>query len=131
MRWLLSPAILITLSLVIANAISISVRERSLEMAVLKVLGFRPGHLLTLVLGKALLIGIGSGLLSAGLTYVLINKVMGGIKFPIRFFPAFFVPLNAIWWGLAVGGLTAFAGSILPAWSARTVKVSDVFSKVT
>ncbi len=42
MRWLLAPAILLTLSLVIANAISISVRERRLEFAVLRVLGFRP-----------------------------------------------------------------------------------------
>ena len=43
MRWLLAPAILVTLSLVISNAISISVRERRMELAVLKVLGFRPG----------------------------------------------------------------------------------------
>ena len=42
MRWLLAPACLGTLALVLANAISISVRERRTEMAVLKVLGFRP-----------------------------------------------------------------------------------------
>ena len=42
MRWLLVPAILVTMALVIANAISISVRERRMEMAVLKVLGFSP-----------------------------------------------------------------------------------------
>src|SRR5262249_22501032 len=61
MRWLLAPAILITLSLVVSNAISISVRERRLEMAVLKVLGFRPGQLLVLVLGEALCIGAVAG----------------------------------------------------------------------
>ena len=38
MRWLLVPAILVTMALVIANSISISVRERRVEMAVLKVL---------------------------------------------------------------------------------------------
>ena len=46
------------MALVIANAISISVRERRTEMAVLKVLGFRPGQILVLVLGEALLIGV-------------------------------------------------------------------------
>lgn len=130
MRWLLAPAMLVTLSLVIANAISITVRERMTEMAVLKVLGFRPGQILTLVLGESLLIGGIAGLLSAAGTYFLINNVMGGIKFPIAFFGAFFIPLAALWWGLAIGLGTAFIGSILPAWSARTVKVSDVFSKV-
>ena len=66
MRWLLTPACLATLSLIVANAISISVRERRLELAVLKVLGFRPRHILVLVLGESLLLGCGSGLFSAG-----------------------------------------------------------------
>ena len=30
----------------------------------------------------------------------------------------------------ALGAATAFLGSIVPAWSARTVKVSEVFAKV-
>ena len=54
MRWLLVPAVLATMSLVIANAISISVRERRPEMAVLKVLGFRPAQIMLLVLGLSL-----------------------------------------------------------------------------
>jgi putative ABC transport system permease protein len=130
MRWLLSPAILVTLSLVISNAISISVRERRLEMAVLKVLGFRPGQLLILVLGEAMLIGILAGVVSAGTTFFVVNYWMGGVAFPIAFFPVFFIPANAFWWGLGIGTVTSLAGSIMPAWSARTVKVSDVFSKV-
>jgi putative ABC transport system permease protein len=130
MRWLLSPAIVVTLSLVIANAIGISVRERRTEMAVLKVLGFQPWQLLTLVLGEALAIGALSGLVSSAATYALVNTVFGGIKFPIAFFPAFFIPPAAFWWGLALGSSTALAGSLLPAWSARNVKVADVFAKV-
>ncbi|MBI3838247.1 MAG: ABC transporter permease [Planctomycetia bacterium] len=130
LRWLLSPAILVTLSLVISNAISISVRERRLEMAVLKVLGFRPGQLLILVLGEALLIGISAGLLSAGATYFVVNKWLGGVALPIGFFPVFFIPVNALWWGVGIGTVTSLSGSIMPALSAGTVKVSDVFSKV-
>jgi putative ABC transport system permease protein len=131
MRWLLVPAILVTMSLVIANAISISVRERRAEMAVLKVLGFGPNQVLGLVLGEALLLGCSAGLLSAAAAILLVNGVMGGVKFPIAFFPAFKVPMDALWWGPLLGGGTAFAGSILPAWSARSVKVAEVFSKVS
>jgi putative ABC transport system permease protein len=129
-RYLLSPAILVTLSLVISNSISISVRERRKEMAVLKVLGFQPMHILFLVIGEALMIGTLSGLLSAGLTLYFINHVMGGLKLPIAFFQAFAIPIEAIWWGLAIGVGTALVGSLIPAWNARRVRVSDVFSKV-
>jgi putative ABC transport system permease protein len=127
MRWLLSPAILFTMTLVLANAISISVRERRAELAVLKVLGFRPGQILTLVLGEALLIGAVSGLLSAGLTYVTINKFVNNNEL---FEVGIYVPFWGLIWGPAIGALTALAGSLLPAWSSCTVKVSEVFAKV-
>ena len=134
MRYLLAPAILVTLSLVISNSISISVRERRTELAVLKVLGFRPNQILTLVLGEAVLIGVLSGIVSAGLTYGIVNFPrpygFGGIKFPIAFFSAFMIPTDALWWGPALGAGTAFIGSVVPAWSARSVKVSEVFSRV-
>jgi putative ABC transport system permease protein len=130
MRWLLSPAILFTLSLVISNSISISVRERRLEFAVLKVLGFQPWQILTLVMCEALIIGTLAGVMSAGGTFLLVNYVMGGLSFPIGFFPKFFISPHAWWWGVAIGAGTAFLGSIWPAWSARTVKVAEVFAKI-
>jgi putative ABC transport system permease protein len=130
MRWMLVPAILATMALVIANAISISVRERRTEMAVLKVLGFRPTQIMILVLGEAILIGVVSGFFSALLAYLAINA-RGGIKFPIAFFPAFRIPIAALWWGVEIGACTAIAGSLLPAWSARKVKVAEVFAKIS
>ena len=130
MKWLLVPAILVTMALVVSNAISISVRERRAEMAVLKVLGYRPAQILRLVLGESLLVGGLSGLAAGALTFAFVNLMLGGIKFPIAFFPAFLVPWPAFFWGLAMGAGTAFLGSFMPAWSARSVKVSEVFAKV-
>ena len=85
---------------------------------------------MVLVLGESILLGAGAGLLSAALTYGVINWGMGGISFPIGFFDRFMIPADAFWWGPAVGGLAALLGSFLPAWTARSVKVADVFSKV-
>ena len=118
------------MSLVLSNAISISVRERRVEMAVLKVLGFSPNQILLLVLTEALAVGCAAGLLSGIAAQWLVNNVIGGVALPIAFFGKFFIDPAAPWWGLAIGAATAFAGSIFPAWSARSVKVSEVFSKI-
>jgi putative ABC transport system permease protein len=129
-KWLLVPALLGIMALVMAMAISINVRERRTEMAVLKVLGYTPGRIQAIILGEALLIGVGSGLLSAALSYGLVHGVLGGIPFQIAFFPVFDIFPDALWWGPLFGAITTLAGSFWPAWSARSVKVSEVFAKV-
>ena len=129
-KYLVVPAILISMALVIANSISISVRERRTEIAVLKVLGFKPRQVLFLILGEAMLVGALAGVLTGGALWLFINTVIGGVPFPIAFFPRFLIPEIAFCWGFAIGLGTSFAGSITPAWNARSVKVSEVFSKV-
>ena len=130
LRWILAPSIIVTLAVVISNSISISVRERRKEMAVLKVLGFRPGQIVILVLGEAVLLGVVAGSISSIGTYFFVNRFLGGIPFPIAFFSSFPILDSALWWGAAIGFVTAFAGSIMPALSTRSIKVADVFSKV-
>jgi putative ABC transport system permease protein len=129
-KYVLVPAIYLVMTLIVANAISITVRERQLELAVLKVMGFQGSQILTLVLGEGLLLGGVAGALGAWGTYGLVNLVMGGVKFQIGFFPIFFVPKGALWWGPVAGASVALAGCAWPAWKARATKVVDVFSKV-
>lgn len=130
LRWVLAPSIIATLAVVISNAISISVRERRKEMAVLKVIGFQPNQIMFLVLGEAILLGVVAGSISSIGTYFFVNRVLGGIPFQIAFFSSFPILDGALWWGAAIGFATSFAGSILPALSTRSIKVVDVFSKV-
>jgi putative ABC transport system permease protein len=130
-RYLLAPAIVAVMIAIVANAIGITVRERTTEMAVLKVLGFNRGRIMTLVLGEGVLLGLIGGLIGACATYFLINKVFGGINLRIAFFDVFFVPERVFLWGPLVGVSAAVLGSIVPAWMAQQVKVSEVFAKVT
>ena len=129
MEYLFTPIALISMAVVIATAISISVRERRTEMAILKVLGFGPRRILLMVLAEGLLIGAGSGFLSVALTYLIVNVFYGGIPFPVAFFPTFRIPLLAFAWGPLIGGCTALAGSIVPAVNAMIVNVAQVFAK--
>jgi putative ABC transport system permease protein len=129
MEYLFTPIALASMAVVIATAISISVRERRSEMAILKVLGFGPRRILLMVMGEGLLIGAGSGFLSVAATYLIVNIQMGGIPFPIAFFPAFKIPVLAFVWGPLIGGCTALVGSIVPALTAMYVNVAQVFAK--
>lgn len=130
MRVLMAPLILAVIVLIVAIAYSIGVRERQMEMAILKVLGFVPWQILVLVLGEAVLVGALSGAIATTSAWYLINRVMGGFALPIGFFGKFKVATAALWWGPAVGAFAAAAGGLLPAWSARRVKVTEVFSRV-
>lgn len=126
-KWLLTPAIVMVMTLIVANAIGITVRERTREMAVLKVLGFGRWRILFLVLGEGLLVGLIGGLVGGGLTQVAV-KWAGGI--PMGEGRPFYVSGQAWWWGPAVGAFAALVGGILPAWQTCSLKVSQVFARV-
>jgi putative ABC transport system permease protein len=125
MKYILAPAMLMIMSLVVANAISISVRERRVEMAVLKVLGFQPRHVMGMILGEALLVGCIAGAMSTLLAW----GGLGNIKFQIAFLGAFFVPVEVLVIGPLLGMGVAFVGSIGPALSAKNVRVAEVFAR--
>lgn len=126
MKYLMAPCMLAIMSLVVANAISIAVRERRTELAVLKVLGFRPWHVLSLVLGEALLIGFFAGFIGVFLVWARLAYV----KFQVGMFGQFVIPPETLIYGPILGMAVAAAGSLGPALSARRVKVSEVFAKV-
>ena len=78
----------------------------------------------------AVLVGVLSGLLSGLLCYALVNGTIGGIPLPLAWITMWPILADAFWWGMLFGMMTALAGSIWPAYSARRIKVSEVFAKV-
>ena len=131
MRWYWSPACLATILLVIANAIGISVRERRLEMAVLKVLGFRPRQIMVLVLGESVLLGVRGGL--SRLRADVCGHQLGTRRHLVSHrisSPASSSRPPRSGGGRPSADWPRLLGSVLPAWSACSVKVAEVFSKV-
>jgi putative ABC transport system permease protein len=125
-KWILVPAIVIVMTLILANTFSITIRERTAEMAVLKVLGFSSTRILVLVLGEALLVGVLSGLAGAFVTYAICNWGLKGI--PMQDNPRIMISSAIFWWGPVLGMVTAVVGGIWPALSARAVNVSQAFA---
>lgn len=125
LKFILTPAMVGIMCLVIANALSISVRERRTELAVLKVLGFQPRHVLLMVLGEAVLVGGMAGGMAAGLMTLLLELA----KIQLIFWPLR-VPSVGLLLGPGLGVAVSVAGSLLPALRARRVKVAEVFARV-
>ncbi len=121
--------LLIDMVIVLANSISMTVRERRVEMAILKILGFQPSFILVMVIGEAVAVGAGGGLLGAGLAYAFtwLNSA-GQLPFRIDFLVEFPVPAKFILHGFVVGALVGFAGSVIPALGTRKVRVAEAFS---
>jgi putative ABC transport system permease protein len=121
--------LLIDMIVVLSNSISMTVRERRREMAILKILGFQPGFILTMIVGEAMTVGMAGGALGAGLAYGLsaLNSA-GHLPVRVDFLGQFPVSPLYILHGLAVGGAVGFLGSVVPAWQARKVRVVEAFS---
>jgi putative ABC transport system permease protein len=132
LKWVVA-ILVIDMAIVLSNSISVATRERKGEMAVLKVLGFEPLAILVLVVGEAMLIGAVSGLIGAALAWLCSALAVSGLlpsSSATRIFLSFPIQVQMIFWGALMGAFVGFAGSIVPAWNARKVRVSDVFAKI-
>jgi len=133
MKYIIMPAIMAIMCLVIGITITIGVRERWTEMAVMKVLGYQPWQIMCMIVTEAILIGLFGGVLS---TWTLVALPRGiawatrtaGVKF--AFFDNFKMPLEILIYGPLLGVAVGMIGAALPAWNARKVKVSEVFAQV-
>jgi putative ABC transport system permease protein len=134
MKYIIMPAIMVIMCLVIGITITIGVRERWAEMAVLKVLGFQPWQVMGMIVSEAVLIGVYGGLLATWSVYFLpkvISKVTHAIGVKFAFFDNFKSPEEILIYGPILGVVVGIFGAALPSWNARRVKVSEVFSQVT
>jgi putative ABC transport system permease protein len=133
MKYIIMPAIMAIMCLVIGITITIGVRERWTEMAVMKVLGFQPWQVMSMIVGEAVLIGVFGGLLSTWSVYFLPRLISAGTRaagVKIAFFDNFTAPIEIVIYGPILGVMVGVLGSALPSWNARKVKVSEVFSQV-
>ncbi len=125
--------LLIDMVIILSNSISISVRERRVEMAVLKVLGFQPLHIAVMIIGEAMFVGGIAGMIGTGIVCTISSLTLSG-TIPLAqwnsFLLQFPVPWSAVAWSGLLGAGVGLTGSIFPAMASRKVKVSDVFARI-
>lgn len=120
-------AVAFTVLLVTANTMSMAVRERRTEIAVLKTLGFSSGRVMGLILTEAMVLAAGAGLLGTWFGSLLVRNVQNipGLSVLLGQFPALqlspALAATTIGFSLALG-LTA---GVAPAWTAYRARIVD------
>lgn len=123
-------AVSFTILLVTANTMSMAVRERRTEIAVLKTLGFTGSQVLGLIVAEALLLGALGGALGIGGTVGglwLANRLPGTTLVGLS--TVELRPLVALT-GLAMAVLVGLAAGFAPAWGAYRARVTDMLRTV-
>jgi putative ABC transport system permease protein len=125
-------AVAFTILLVTANTMSMAVRDRNTEIAVLKTLGFPSGLVLRLILGEALLIGC----LGGGLGLLMSRAVIRSIpKIPmvgnaVAGFPNLGLTPVVAAAGLGVAVLLGLLAGLVPALGAYRARITEMLRTV-
>ena len=127
-------AVTFTILLVVANTMSIAVRERRKEIGVLKTLGFTSGRVMGLVVAESLLIALLGGAVgvlgSKGIMWVVTHTpVIRGSLANLGMSELHLKPLVAAL-GFAVAIFLGFAAGFVPALGAYRARITDMLRTV-
>ncbi len=120
-------AVAFTVLLVTANTMSMAVRERRTEIAVLKTLGFSSRRVMGLIIGEAAVLSAAAGVVGVGLASLLVSNIA---KIPFlgaalgQFPPLELSPRLATGMVALSLGLGLLAGTV-PAWNAYRARIVD------
>lgn len=114
--------VIVIIMAVMANAMAMSARERTVEYATLKALGFGPGFLALLMFGESVaisLIGGALGMLATPPVAALFKDAVGGV------FPVFSVSPQTMQLQAACALAVGIAAGIVPAVQAARVRIVE------
>ena len=125
-------AVTFTILLVTANTMSMAVRERRTEIAVLKTLGFGSRLVMLLILAEAVLLGILGGGIGLALSTVMIKALpsIPMIGDAVRQFPNLGLSPRVAGLGAGISLFLGFAAGLMPALSAYRSRITDMLRTV-
>jgi putative ABC transport system permease protein len=98
-----------TTMLTLANNAAISIRERRIEIATLRVLGYYPGSILRLLVSEAVLVGLTGGIVVIGIMLIVFRN---GAQLMASSYPATKFGPTAVAIGLAVSIMVPLIGTL-------------------
>jgi putative ABC transport system permease protein len=130
---IISAIILFAVTLIVANTVAMSARERVTEIAVMRTLGFRRAHILSFILSESVLMSLLGGFLGVLLAkYVFIPGMVKGLQttpmapFLLNFRVTWSILLAAFGVSVGVGILAGF----VPAIRSSRIRIVDGLRQV-
>lgn len=129
---LISLVILLIMTLILANAVAMNVRERTHEYGVLLAVGFLPRHVGGFILGESLFIAMLGGGIGVALTALFINGMLGPAleENMAGFFPYFYAPSGVLISGFIAALLLGVVAGALPALRASRLRVTEALRRI-
>jgi putative ABC transport system permease protein len=126
-----SVVILLIMVLILGNTVAMGVRERTHEYGVLRAIGFLPKHLAAFVLGEAVTVSIGGGILGIMISYFFVQMLVGRWleENMGAFFPFFRIASSTVVVSLVLAALLGLLAAALPAYNASRLKVVDALRR--
>jgi putative ABC transport system permease protein len=122
----IGAVVFFTLLLVTGNTMSLAIRERLGELAVMKAVGFSDRFVLFIVLAESILVAVVGGAIGLGFAKLmtLLGDPTGGVL------QTFLLPGSAILLGIACAIGIGFLAGILPATTAMRLRVVNALRRV-
>ncbi|MGE0547407.1 MAG: ABC transporter permease [Kofleriaceae bacterium] len=127
-----SLVIMLIMTLILANTIAMSVRERTHEYGVLRAIGFAPGQIVTFILLESVFVALLGAVIGVGLTILMINNGMGpAIEENMGgLFPYFRAPGRVMLTAVIAAGCLGLLAGLIPAISVSRRKVTDSLRRI-
>ena len=124
---IVSYVVIVIIMVVAANTMAMTARERIVEYATMKTLGFGWRHIAVTVFGESLLISGLGGLLGALLSFPTARWIETELA---QFFPVFTVSPTTIGLEMAAALTVGTVAGIFPTWRAATIRVADGLRRI-
>jgi putative ABC transport system permease protein len=119
-------AAFLALIFAVGNSIALTVRQRSRQIGVLKVLGFTPARVLRFTLAETLLLAGTGAAIGLGLAALLLTLALTGMRMPV---PSFGLPTATLLQGIGLALLLGIGTGLLPALRAMRVSPATAFGR--
>ena len=121
----ITAAVLVAILIVTAGTMSIAIRERTTEIAVLRAMGFRTGLVMSLLLGEGMLLVGAGGIFGVGLAGLAAGGIRKGVGSSVPFLEDFSLRPSTMLLCLGITFVVGLVSTFIPAYQATRRPITE------
>jgi putative ABC transport system permease protein len=124
---IVSYVVIAIIMIVAANTMAMTARERITEYATLKTMGFRAGHIATIVFGESVFIAMTGGAIGVLLTFPGAHWIETELS---QYFPSFSVSGTTVFIELLSACMIGLVAAVFPTWRGATIRIAEGLRRI-